>query len=156
VTSPVFFGASAIVPYTLATITVTKGAATTTYGGSPCDPAWTNYLFGYRVAVSGENILFGSRSPTTLNGVTINGIFGSNDQYDLRYITVELAGNRAKSFFFSLYPGDATIGTLLSSASSHTYNSGRVTTIWSWNVPATTTWYSTTSPATTVACAFQY
>ena len=79
---------------------------------------------------------YGSISPTTLNGATIDAV-----QYayvdvkgSISYIMiVALVGNRAQSFFTNWY--EASIGTLTTAAaSSHGYNSSQNLTTWSWNL----------------------
>lgn len=92
--------------------------------------------------VSGTNYGFstaggyGSISPTTLNGATINAV-----QYaavtvkgsTTHIMIVTLAGNRAQSFFTSW--SESSFGTLnTSSATSHSYNSSQNLTTWTWNL----------------------
>lgn len=81
---------------------------------------------------------YGSRSPSTLNGVTIQGIY--QHQYDKAIIwqfIVVLQGTRAKSFFTSVTPQG---GSLLTTASC-THNQHSSSTVYTWTgVNLSATW----------------
>lgn len=79
----------------------------------------------------------GSRTPTTLSGVTIQAIAhgegtkGSNDRF-----FVVLQGTRAKTFFTSVLPQGGS--TLTTASSYHTQVSN--STMWVWNDVTPTGW----------------
>jgi hypothetical protein len=73
----------------------------------------------------------GSRSPTTLNGATIQ-LVGVTSQKGTNWLfMVVLSGTRAKSFFTSVTPSGAQ-GTYNTSTVSNLYTFGS-STIWEWS-----------------------
>jgi len=81
-----------------------------------------------------NNQIFGSRTPTTLNGATIDGIYFSEDKSGSNdYFVVVLRGNRAKSFFTSVTPqGGTTLNTSSSTRITGTRD-GTLSTYWYWS-----------------------
>ena len=75
----------------------------------------------------------GSVSPTTLNGVTINGIFSQNPEEvpESRYFYIYLANSAVSQDFFTSIT--SSYGTLLSADAAIFGHSG-TQTWWAWNV----------------------
>lgn len=83
----------------------------------------------------------GSRTPTTLNGVTIEGIHESYYSKTPEYrFNVVLQGTRAKNFFTSVTPQGGT-GALATSGATWTHLAS--STIWSWVIADYATWDGT-------------
>jgi len=104
-------------------ITVTEG----TYVG---------FLTSHGYAAAGKSVeignpLFGSRSPTSLSGSTIQGLYywGSFEFY------VAINGNLAQSFFTSCTPQGGS--ALTSASATHYYDPSPAQTIWSWSTALT-------------------
>ncbi len=116
------------------TITVTEGSAS--FAGS---------LFGFSLAnkvvsapESGYASIgtFGSRTPTTINSVIINGLYFSANKYAQPRFYFTLAGNRAQNFITSLnIQGYGSVTT--ASADSHGYIANAGQTFWRWNISPT-------------------
>lgn len=104
---------------TLATITVTQGQYVD--GGGD----WN----GYRDSGPG----FGSRSPTTLNGATIRGLY---HRTETNRFYCELNGTLAQSFFQTI---NFVGGGLFSSAAA-TFSTAGGKSTWSWSDASPGTW----------------
>lgn len=128
-----FYGASAAT-----VVTVTEGTLQSTSTGS--------YNYGY--IASGkywddiQNRFYsigtaGSRTPTTLNGATIQNISRGdfkNTGTTEKFIVV-LSGTRSQSFFTSVTPQG---GTTLNTASTSRFRQVSGSTVWVWNADFTT------------------
>lgn len=92
----------------------------------------TQYGYGYNGGST-----YGSRSPTSFSGATINTLAFSDATGSWQF-SVALAGNRAKSFFTSATPQGGS--TLNSSSASHSYNSSTGWTWWTWTTSKPSVW----------------
>ena len=128
-----FYGASAAT-----VVTVTEGTLQSSGTGS--------YNYGY-IATSKywddvQNQFYnigtaGSRTPTTLNGATIQNISRGdfkNTGTTEKFIVV-LSGTRSQSFFTSVTPQG---GTTLNTASTSRFRQVSGSTVWVWNADFTT------------------
>lgn len=123
-----FYGASAA---TVVTVTEDNqvGAYSISYG-------YCNYYKLYEPESGSylNNQIFGSRTPTTLNGAGIDGIYYSDDKNGTKnYFVVILRGNRAQGFFTSVTPqGGTTLNTSSATRFTATRN-GTLSTYWYWS-----------------------
>ena len=121
--------------------TITEG--TTSYNFVSGKLGGTDYLYGYGLdanevrAPAGDaigtwnNSSFGSISPTTYNGVTIEGAaYYTSTFVPLPEFIIVLQGNRAKSFFATVTPQGGN--TLTSASATHSYTSAGNYTKWFW------------------------
>lgn len=127
-----FYGAAAgvVVTVTEGTQTVTSVGATN-YGYIAANKFWDDNNNRF-YSVSGV----GSRTPTTLNGATIQSICrgdNKNTSYDEKFIVV-LSGTRSQSFFTSVTPQG---GTTLNTASTSRFRQTNGSTVWVWTVDFT-------------------
>ena len=124
-----FYGASAATVVTVTEGGPITGGACAMYGFANAqkwyEPETNNFFSGGAA---------GSRTPTTLNGAIIDGIFYCDDKSGSNnYIVVVLRGNRAKSFFTSVTPqGGTTLNTSSSTRVTATKN-GTLSTYWYWS-----------------------
>lgn len=123
-----FYGASAAT-----VVTVTEGGVT---GGACAMRGFANAKKWYEPETNNffPGSSAGSRTPTTLNGATIDGIFYCDDKSGSNnYFVVVLRGNLAKSFFTSVTPqGGTTLNTSSSTRLTSTQN-GTLSTYWYWS-----------------------
>ena len=127
-----FYGASAAT-----VVTVTEGsyaAPTSSYGfannGKIYDPVFDNM----------QTIgVIGSRTPTTINGATIDCIlYQANTKTPAYYFQVGLRGTRSLSFFTSVTPqGGSTLNTSSATRVVRT-SGGSTTTYWYWSTSSGT------------------
>lgn len=121
-----FYGAQAAF-----VVTVTEGSASP--GGNQhykgfalANKVWNSFSNNF---ISGS--AFGSRSPTTYNGSTVQGIYENQDDSGGNwYFVVVLSGALGQAFFSEVEVQG--YGSLLTANASHSQNSG--STIWEWNV----------------------
>lgn len=128
-----FYGASAAT-----VVTVTEGSLTNASFGS--------YNYGYiatgKYWDDRQNQFYnigtaGSRTPTTLNGATIQNISRGdykNTSFTEKFIVV-LSGTRSQSFFTSVTPQG---GTTLNTASTSRFRQVSGSTVWVWTADFTT------------------
>lgn len=115
------------------TITVTEGNAVTlgVVGFSRANKIVSAPETGY---VTFQAI--GSRTPTTVNSVTINGLYFSATKYAQPRFYFTLQGNRAQNFITSLnIQGYGSVTT--AAADSHGYVANANETFWRWNISPT-------------------
>ena len=115
------------------TVTVTEGNAVTfgVVGFALQNKIVASSEIGY---ASWQQI--GSRTPTTINGVTINGLNFSATKYAEPRFYFTLQGNRAQNFITSLnIQGYGTVTT--AAADSYGYISNASQTFWRWNITPT-------------------
>lgn len=81
----------------------------------------------------------GSRSPTTINGANITGLFWSSNKYTEPRFYLVLQGTRSQSFVTSLnIQGYGTVTTAAADGfASGTTGNGVTATIWQWNISPT-------------------
>jgi hypothetical protein len=123
-----FYGATASI-----TVTVTQGIAQYTeatalkYRGYILDDKGINNSNSNFYTTNGTK---GSRSPTTLNGATIQGIYDKDDDPSAltTSFSIVLAGTRAKSFFTSVTPQGGS--TLLTANAIHFQAGGSTGWVW--------------------------
>ena len=116
-----------------ATITVTEGSAITlgVFGFSLANKVVSAPELGYVTFQA-----FGSRTPTTINSVTINGLYFSATKYAQPRFYFTLQGNRAQNFITSLnIQGYGSVTT--AAADSHGYIANANETFWRWNITPT-------------------
>jgi len=82
---------------------------------------------------------FGSMSPATYEGATIQGLYENHDYpgaFDDYYFMFILSGTRAKSFFTELQVEG--VGTLTSASATHVQSTS--STIWYWAISNSAEW----------------
>ena len=126
-------GLTAASGYTINATSGTTIAIGSFYGASGT-PTWTVTEGASGTSIFGHNASVGSISPTTYNSATITATYyftatikGSTSHS----FTVQMTGNRAKSFF-SLLSGDGVY--LTTSGSNHSYSSSTNQTTWTWSL----------------------
>lgn len=128
-------GLTAASGYTINATSSTTLAIGSFYGASGT-PTWTVTEGQSGTSIFGHNASVGSISPTTYSGATITSTYyftATIKGSTTHTFTVQMTGNRAKSFF-SLLSGDGVY--LTSSGSSHSYSSNTNQTTWTWSLTA--------------------
>ena len=115
------------------TVTVTEGNAVTlgVVGFSLANKIVSSPELGYAAWQT-----IGSRTPTTVNSVTINGLYFSATKYAEPRFYFTLQGNRAQNFVTSLnIQGYGAVTT--AAADSYGYLANATETFWRWNISPT-------------------
>jgi hypothetical protein len=109
---------------------------------------WYDNYTGYlNSAQSPSATTVGARSPTSVNGATILGIYFLQDYFGIYSFNIILAGIQTQTFFHSINNADAAIGTRLTSAAAFSAAGGN--SYWNWNlVDNANTWNGVTGSAT--------
>lgn len=104
-------------------VTVTEGTTGPTEGQT---------YYGYSDGT--YPVAFGSRTPTTFNGVTIKEVYRRTGGTTLFLIVLD--GNRAQDWFTSMdIEGHGVVTT--AAANFYTYDGGADVSYWSWNIDVT-------------------